>query len=328
MYDPKGKPVGFRGLSRDVTQQKWAEQALKESDERYRTLFEKTASPIMITNPEGRFIDWNEAALEFLECSREKLPEKNINNFLPLETRKDAADRGKDYWKRERTVEAEYLVQGRTKILELSMTPAALNGKDVVFGVGKDITERKQAEEKLAYMATHDQLTGLPNRTLFSDRLEIELGKSRRNNKMLAVILFDLDRFKEVNDTLGHGIGDLLLKELGHRLKGCLRKSDTVARMGGDEFFMLLCDIKSEKDADIIADKILEVIRRPFLLESNKIHVTASLGAAFYPKDGDDVETLIKKADIAMYRAKGSGRNHYEHYHSSEDAERRPHNGR
>ena len=130
-----------------------AEQALKESEERYRTLFEKTASPIMITDPEGLFIDWNEAVLEFLECSRVKLPEKNIHDFLPLETRKDAADRGKDYWKRERTVEAEYLVQGRTKIFELSMTPAALNGKDVVFGVGKDITERKQVEEKLAYMA-------------------------------------------------------------------------------------------------------------------------------------------------------------------------------
>ncbi|TFG91336.1 MAG: sensor domain-containing diguanylate cyclase, partial [Syntrophobacterales bacterium] len=316
MYDPEGNPVGFRGLSRDVTQQKQAERALKESEERYRTLFEKTASPIMITDPEGRFIDWNRAALEFLECTREKLPEKNIHDFLPPEPRKDGAGKEKDSWRRDRTVEAEYLIGEKIKILELSMTPAVLNERDVVFGVGKDITERKQIEERLAYMAMHDQLTGLPNRALFGDRLEIELEKSRRNNKMLAVILCDLDRFKGVNDTLGHGVGDLLLKELGHRLKGCLRKSDTVARMGGDEFFMLLCDIKSEKDADIIADKVLEAIRRPFVLDSNEIHVTASLGVAFYPKDGNDVETIIKNADIAMYEVKGSGRDHYRHYSS------------
>ncbi|MBW2674892.1 MAG: PAS domain S-box protein, partial [Deltaproteobacteria bacterium] len=215
MRDSEGNPIGFRGLSRDVTEQEKAEQALKESQERYHKLFEKTASPIMITDPEGYFIDWNAAALAFLECTREELAEKNVHDFQPPEARKDATDRGREYWKRDRTVEAEYLVQGRIKILELSMTPAALNGSDVVFGVGKDITERKQIEEKLAYMATHDQLTGLPNRTLFSDRLEHELARSRRDKKMLAVILFDLDRFKEVNDTLGHSVGDLLLKELG-----------------------------------------------------------------------------------------------------------------
>ncbi|MDO9515695.1 MAG: PAS domain S-box protein [Syntrophales bacterium] len=314
MHDSEGNPVGFRGVSRDVTQQKQAERALQESEERYRNLFEKTASPIMITDPNGLFIDWNDAALTFLECTREELVKRNVHDFLPPESQEAAKDKQKDSWRLDRTGEAEYLIGEKIKILELSMTPAVLNGRDVVFGVGKDVTERKQTEERLAYMATHDQLTDLPNRALFGDRLELELEKSRRNNKMLAVILFDLDRFKEVNDTLGHGVGDLLLKELGHRLRDCLRKSDTVARMGGDEFFMLLCDISSEKDADIIADKILDAIRRPFLPESNEIHMTASLGVAFYPKDGDDVETLIQKADIAMYEAKGSGRDRYGHY--------------
>lgn len=318
MRNAEGKPVGYRGLSRDATEQVKAEQALKESQERYRNLFEKTGSPIMITDPEGHFIDWNEAALAFLECTREELTGKNVHDFLPPEVRKSGAGRKENYWRRDRTMEAEYLIQGRIKVLELSMTPAVLNGSDVVFGVGKDITERKQTEEKLAYMATHDQLTGLPNRTLFNDRLEHELARSRRDKRMLAVILFDLDRFKEVNDTLGHSVGDLLLKELGGRLKGCLRHSDTVARMGGDEFFMLLCDITGERDADVIAEKILETIREPFMIERHKINITASLGVAFYPNDGGDVETLVKKADIAMYQTKGSGRDQYRHYDSSE----------
>jgi len=328
MRDSEGKPVGFRGLSRDVTEYIRAEQALKESEERYRNLFEKTASPIMITDPEGRFIDWNEAALAFLDCTREDLLEKNVHDFLPPEAQKDVAGREKNYWKQDRTMEAEYLIREKIKVLELSMAPAVLNGRDVVFGVGKDITERKQIEERLAHMATHDQLTGLPNRTLFNDRLELELAKSRRNKEMLAVILFDLDRFKEVNDTLGHSVGDILLKELSCRLRGCLRHSDRVARMGGDEFFMLLCDIKSEKDADIIAEKILETIREPFMIESCKINITASLGIAFYPDDGSDVETLVKKADIAMYRTKGGGRNQYQHYISSESSGRGHRDGR
>jgi len=322
MRNDGGEPVGFRGLSRDVTEQVKAEQALKESDERYRNLFEKTASPIMITDPEGCFIDWNEAALAFLECTREDLAGKNIHDFLPPEVRKGGARREKDYWRRDRTAEAEYLIRERIKVLELSMTPAVLNGRDVVFGVGKDVTERKQTEERLAYMATHDQLTGLPNRILFNDRLEHELERSRRDKRMLAVILFDLDRFKEVNDTLGHSIGDLLLRELGGRLKGCLRHSDTVARMGGDEFFMLLCDITGEKDADVIAEKILEIVREPFMIEHHTINITASLGVAFYPKDGNDVETLVKKADIAMYQTKGSGPDQYRHSRSSEVSER------
>ncbi|MBW2675125.1 MAG: GGDEF domain-containing protein, partial [Deltaproteobacteria bacterium] len=123
-------------------------------------------------------------------------------------------------------------------------------------------------------------------------------------------------------------VGDLLLKELGGRLKGCLRHSDTVARMGGDEFFMLLCDITGEKDADVIAEKILETIREPFMIEHHKINITASLGVAFYPNDGSDVETLVKKADIDMYQTKESGRDQYRQYNSSEGPGRSNHNGR
>lgn len=312
----QGIPVGFRGLSRDVTKQKRAVRELEESEERYRNLFTKTSSPIIIIDPRGNFMDYNEAALLFLECTREELKAKNISDFLPPdpERKKILLQERRELWRSGGTREVEYYVREKTKYLELAVTPTMLKGRNVVFCVGKDMTEHKETERRLAYMATHDQLTGLPNRVLFNDRLAMELSKARRYKKKLAVMFFDLDHFKDINDRLGHKVGDLLLKDLGGRLKDCLRKSDTVSRMGGDEFIMLLPDMTHEKDADLIAEKILSVIREPFLFGDHRLEVTASLGISFYPAQDSDPEALVKKADMAMYRAKESGRNRYRHY--------------
>jgi len=180
--------------------------------------------------------------------------------------------------------------------------------------VGHDITERVRAEQQLAYMATHDALTGLPNRRLFNDRLTLELAHAHRNQQKLAMMLLDLDHFKDVNDTLGHSVGDKLLQVVGGRLTSLLRQSDTVARMGGDEFMLLLPEMDQMENAARIAAKILGAFRRPFEFDGHKFHITTSIGIALYPNDGEDADALMKNVDIAMYRAKDRGRDNYQRY--------------
>ena len=194
------------------------------------------------------------------------------------------------------------------------VTSMEYKGKRATVGSFMDITERKQLEQTLAEMATHDPLTGLPNRLLLSDRLAVGLAQAQRNNTNLAVMMLDLDRFKTVNDTFGHGIGDELLKAAGGRLIALVRKSDTVARMGGDEFVVLLPQIAKTEDAVRVAQKILEVFREPFVIDAYQIYITTSVGIAIYPEDGEDIETLFRNADTAMYWAKEQGRDNYELY--------------
>jgi diguanylate cyclase (GGDEF)-like protein/PAS domain S-box-containing protein len=194
------------------------------------------------------------------------------------------------------------------------VTSTEYKGKRATVGSFMDITERKQLEQKLAVMATHDPLTGLPNRLLLSDRLAVGLAQAQRNNTSLAVMMLDLDRFKTVNDTFGHIVGDELLRAAGERLIDLVRKSDTVARMGGDEFVVLLLQIAKTEDAVRVAQKILEVFRKAFVLGDYQIRITTSIGIAIYPEDGEDIETLFRNADTAMYWAKEQGRDNYELY--------------
>jgi len=177
-----------------------------------------------------------------------------------------------------------------------------------------EVKQRKQAEEKMQQMAYHDSLTGLPNRKLFSDRLGIALAQAQRNKKEVGIAMLDLDKFKDVNDTLGHGVGDLLLKAAAERLSAALRKGDTVARIGGDEFVLILPDLKVVEDAINIAQKIVDGFRKPFLIDSHQLIVTTSIGIAVYPQDGTDKEILLKKADIAMYQVKDAERDGYQIY--------------
>jgi diguanylate cyclase (GGDEF)-like protein/PAS domain S-box-containing protein len=173
-----------------------------------------------------------------------------------------------------------------------------------------DISTRKQAEERLRFLATHDPLTGLPNRELFHDRLNQALVRSRRarigqsEKWKLAVFLLDLDNFKEINDTLGHGWGDQTLRVVAERLQSCVRKSDTVSRLGGDEFTILLEGIANRESCNIVANKVLNAISQPIELSGQVFRLTASLGISVYPDHGEDGETLLKHADVAMYRAK------------------------
>ncbi len=189
--------------------------------------------------------------------------------------------------------------------------------------------ERRNAEENIYQLAHYDVLTGLPNRLLFHDRLEQVIAHAARNNQYVALLFLDLDRFKHVNDSIGHAGGDVLLNEVASRLKSCVRESDTVARTGGDEFIVLLSDFGTEKQllraTSELSDKLVEAIAQPFYIDSMEFYVSVSIGITVYPLDGNNIDYLVRNADIAMYQAKDKGRNRYEYYHAhmNEIAEKR-----
>ena len=184
-----------------------------------------------------------------------------------------------------------------------------------------DITERRRYEDTIHHLAYHDALTDLPNRVLLNDRLGQALASSRRNTTRGALMILDLDRFKDINDTLGHSTGDLLLQAVSERLTGLLRKSDTVSRMGGDEFVLLLPTVTSAQSAAVTAAKVVTAFREPFVCNGHTLNVTASIGIADFPDDGEDAETLLKNADIALYRVKENGRNGFQRYTHHETAD-------
>jgi diguanylate cyclase (GGDEF)-like protein/PAS domain S-box-containing protein len=192
---------------------------------------------------------------------------------------------------------------------EISLT--ALDGGGIVCVV-RDISERTYAEEQIKHLAYHDALTGLPNRLLFKDRLTVALSHAQRNGTRLSVLFLDLDRFKVINDSLGHNIGDQLLQAVAARVQSCVRESDTVARLGGDEFTLLLPNLSRSDDAAPVAQKLLEAVRYPFHIEGREFFITTSIGVSLYPEDGLDAEALIKNADTAMYQAKEQGRDNYQ----------------
>lgn len=188
-------------------------------------------------------------------------------------------------------------------------------GKKCFFTIMlRDITERKQYEERIRYQAFYDSLTGLPNRLLLKERMGLEIAHAKQTSQKLALMYLDLDRFKLINDTLGHDIGDKLLKEIAERLKACVRQDDTVARIGGDEFVTLLPGINRGENVGKIANKILEAIREPVIIEEHEMYLTISIGVTIFPDDGENDENLLTNADVAMYRAKEKGKNNFQLY--------------
>jgi len=190
-----------------------------------------------------------------------------------------------------------------------------LEGK--VIGVASlvdDVTERTMSEEMIWKQANFDMLTGLPNRNMFHDRLVQEMIKVDRGKTSLALLFIDLDQFKVVNDTLGHDMGDVLLKEAGARITDCVRLSDTVARFGGDEFTVILSELSEDANIEIISQKIIARLEEEFLIGGEIVHISASIGITLYPDDARDIDTLIKNADSAMYVAKHNGRHCFSYF--------------
>jgi diguanylate cyclase (GGDEF)-like protein/PAS domain S-box-containing protein len=313
--------ITWYGFITDITESKQAEEALQRSETKFRTLYDSTSDAVMLLDEKG-FFSCNQPTLKMFGCATmEEFCSKHPADLSPTE-QPDGTDSMVLAQQmiatamKKGSIHFEWMHKrndtGETFPADVLFTAMELDGNPVLQAVIRDITERKQAEEKIQQMAYHDILTGLPNRKLFSDRLGIALAQAQRNQIKAGITMLDLDHFKGVNDTLGHDVGDLLLKAAAERLRAALRKGDTVARFGGDEFVLILPDLEVIEDAIQVVQKIVDSFRKPFLIDTHQLVVTTSIGIAIYPNDGTDEGILLKNADIAMYQAKQTGRDRYQ----------------
>lgn len=313
----------FRGIdamfvsAHDVTEQKRAAELLEDSEQKYRVLFEESADAYWLTD-EKRVLECNSAALQmFGYAAGEEMPQPSELSppAQPDGTpSREAAVRWNDEARRDGRAQFEWLHRRRNGEIfpaEVSLTVLTLSGKRTMLGTIRDISDRKRAEEQVQFRAYYDALTGLPNRTLAMDRLEQALAIARRHGDRAGVLFLDLDRFKIHNDSLGHEFGDQLLQHVAQRLKSCAREQDTVARIGGDEFIIVLSSIRDMATAAAAAERFMKTLVRDFTIQGRAVNIGCSMGVSLFPEHGADGETLIKNADAAMYYAKEGGRNNF-----------------
>jgi diguanylate cyclase (GGDEF)-like protein/PAS domain S-box-containing protein len=327
--DAEGRVIAAIQTLQDVTLRAQTEEQLRkmvaaigESEERFRRLVELSLDGIAILV--GRhFAFINAAGCEMLGHSDpEELNGKAIHDFIHQDSRL-LFDEQLDYarqsgatapWLEERLIRTD----GTGVEVELGMTRFLFRGEEALQVIFRDITERKLAKAKLESLAHYDSLTSLPNRVLFFDRLKRAVAESDRYRHPMALMFLDLDRFKEINDTLGHAAGDAVLIEAGHRLKECVRACDMVARMGGDEFTIILSKLADELDAALVAERIITSLAYPFQVEGTLASIGVSIGICVYPTFGSDLDAIVRYADLALYKAKGAGRNGYRFYSEEE----------
>ncbi|OGT20994.1 MAG: hypothetical protein A2V90_08635 [Gammaproteobacteria bacterium RBG_16_57_12] len=305
-------------LHEDVTQSRQSLEKLRQA----AVVVENTAEGIIITDENNRIISINKAFTEITGYSPEEALGRNPNIL-----RSDRHDKlfYKALWT---SVLNTGSWQGELwdrhkngELFPIWSTISAVKDDDGrlinYVSVFSDISSIKQSQEQLNYLAHHDPLTHLPNRILFNDRLEHAMQRAQREERQMAVLFLDLDRFKTINDSLGHPVGDLLLKLVADRIRKTMREEDTVARLGGDEFIMLLEDVRDTQDIALLAQKLIQEFNTPFIVHERELHLGISMGISLFPRDGTDSATLIKNADAAMYRAKEEGRNDYQFYTTS-----------
>ncbi|HGO9435163.1 TPA: DUF4084 domain-containing protein, partial [Bacillus cereus] len=281
--------------------------ALSKSEQRYKSLFEDHPDAVFSLNMNGIFQQSNKACESLFTAYYCEVASYSLVHFIDskdhelLKKALQITKEGRPQTLEVRTKEQE----GYYYYLHITLIPTFIN-KEVVgmFGIARDITTLYEKQKQVEHLAFHDALTGLPNRRKFEKDLKAILNTAQTNANDVAVIFLDLDRFKKINDRLGHDVGDLLLIEVAKRLRGCLRSKDIVARQGGDEFTILLPEMYSEKSAIFIAEQILTILNKPFFIQGEELSITPSIGIAMYPDYGTDVNELMKNADMAMYRAK------------------------
>ena len=321
IHDEAGNVITLEGFVENVTERKLSTQALQQAERSFRSIFENATEGIFQTSPDGRYLNVNPALAaiygfssgaeliasigdiqhqiytdpsrraEFMRLMRES---GVVTNFVSEIRRKD----GDDIWISEnaRAVQDE---AGNLLFYE---------------GTVEDVTETKLNQEKLEHLANHDPVTGLPNRLLMNDRLRQMMLSAQRSKSIVAVALVDLDHFKLINDTFGHNRGDQLLQTMSHRMLACVREADTVVRLGGDEFVLLLSGAGRGEAMSQVVQRVLQTIARPSQIEGRELSVSCSVGVSIFPRDGRDVQTLLKNADTAMYKAKELGRNNFQFY--------------
>ena len=305
-------------LTAEISERARVAESLRMSEARMRRLVESNIIGIYFWTVDGKITEANDAFLHLLGYTQQDLKDEKVflkNISAPeysaptrhaLETllRNGSAP----------PLEKEYVHKDGSRVPIL--VGAALTGDAQQEGVAfvLDLSKHRQAEERIRYMADHDALTGLPNRALLQDRLQQAIAQAHRNQIQVAVLFIDLDYFKHINDSLGHQIGDCLLKMVAERLQGCVREGDSVARLGGDEFVLVLPLVNGAADAALVARKALAALDAPYICENHTLHVAGSIGISLYPDDGADVDTLMRTADTAMYYAKEKGRGNYQFF--------------
>ena len=318
--DGEGRPIAIVGIVHDITERRLLENKLRESEARYSTTVELAAVGIAHVAANGRFIWCNSRFREMLGYDNDELLERTIHDVShPDDMHVTDGDRSRlhEGFIDTLTVEKRYVRKnGETIWVRITGAPRRANDGSLLYDVAivEDITVRKAAESRVQYLATHDDLTGLPNRALFGELLQRAVDAAKAHDRRCAVLFIDLDRFKIVNDSLGHAAGDLLLKEVATRLRDCIRGSDVVGRLGGDEFVVLLDKIQTVEAAAETAKRVLASLHTPIRIMGQECRVTGSIGIATYPCDARDAATLMKHADMAMYLAKEEGKNNYQFY--------------
>ena len=322
-YDDTGRVSRMSGITMDIDER-------KESEERLHlqaAALEAAANAIVITDSDGTIIWVNHAFTTMTGYSKEEVLGKNPN---VLKSGSQPESYYADLWS---TISSGKVWRGEivnrrkdgtTYTEEMTITPVTKgigNAETQFVAIKQDITERKAAEERVQYLAYYDALTGLPNRTLLQDRLAKAVAGARRRKDKVALLFLDLDRFKNVNDSLGHSVGDLLLQEVAERLKRFGREQDTVARLGGDEFLVVLSNVKDVADAAVAADRLVKSMTAGFVIQDHPLTISCSLGISIFPEHGADGETLIKNADAAMYCAKEKGRNNFQFFTENMNAQ-------
>lgn len=294
-------------------------RAAEEARERLAAILEATSDCVAICDPQGSLIYLNSASQRLTGLADRHLNEVNISSLHPEESRRQIAREG---WP---TAVKEGLWHGETTLLasdgaeipmsQLIIAHRGADGEIEYFSmIARDIRERKAYEERIAFLANYDALTELPNRSLLRDRAVQAMSYGRHSNRSLALLVVNIDRFKLVNDGYGQRIGDEVLRTVGERLLGTVREGDTVARLGADSFAVLATDLAHPDDVLTVVRKLQASIRKPFTLDTREIHLTVSVGASIYPRDGTDVETLLRNADAAMHRVKSEGQDGFQFY--------------
>ena len=295
-----------------------SESRLRRSETRMRTIIESVPDLVVVLSRNGHILEINAAGLHFVEAkSIKEIDDKDVS-FLGATDHQTIIHAMHQRVIAGETVRFDFELvglRGARRWMSCIATPLRDVQGDVIgqLAIARDITERKQSVDRIEHLATRDTLTDLPNRALLGDRLQQALAAAHRDGKPLAIMFIDLDRFKTINDSLGHHAGDAVLCETARRLTSCLRENDTVARQGGDEFIVLLPDSQGT-DAALVASKILNTISLPIAFDSHQLEIQASIGIALYPENGEEVSTLMRNADAAMYHAKAAGRNNYQFF--------------